>query len=364
MKILYDHQMFLRQKYGGITKYFCELMKNLPADCEYELSVLLSDNQHLKDDHCTFKKMNVPIADQDFPGKFYLKRSLYHLNQIYSHQKIAQKKYDLLHPTYYDPYFLKDLQKPYVITVHDLIDFKFPDYYEGSSIKPRMEKIIRNANRIISISQNTKKDLIEIFQIDPAKIDVIYHGFRKMHSQQKANSLGRYILFVGRRENYKNFKVFAKAASVLLNKEEDLKLICVGDPFRKDEKEHLKSLKILDQSIAMGVNEKRLNELYSHALVFVYPTLYEGFGMPVLEAFANDCPVCLSDTSSLPEIAGDAAVYFDPNDLESIVHAISSVVYNCDFSKKMVLAGQKRLTGFSWEKCARETAASYKTAIS
>ena len=99
-----------------------------------------------------------------------------------------------------------------------------------------------------------------------------------------------------------------------MNKERDLKLICVGLPFNKDELANLKSSKILDQTRVLAVNEETLNNLYSNALVFVYPSLYEGFGMPILEAFANNCPVCLSNTSCFPEIAGDAGVYFDPND--------------------------------------------------
>lgn len=352
--------MFSIQKYGGITKYFCELMKNLPTEHQFKLSLLLSDNQYLKEDFKIFKKVNIPLPDRESRWKLILKKRLYSVNKTYSEYIIDTNKYDLLHPTYYDTYFLSKLKKPYIITVHDLIEFRFKELYAKNTRIPQMEKIIKNANRIISISENTKNDLINIFKIQPEKIDVIHHGFNKPLTLNKPNALGRYILFVGRRGVYKNFEIFVRAVSVLLNKQSDLKLICVGDPFKKEEMDMLRTLKISEKSMTLGVNERKLNNLYSNALVFVYPTLYEGFGMPVLEAFANNCPVCLSNTSSLPEIAGDAGAYFDPTDQDSILHAIERVIFDNDFSKKLINAGKKRLINFSWKNCAEETVASYK----
>jgi glycosyltransferase involved in cell wall biosynthesis len=270
----------------------------------------------------------------------------------------------LFHPTYYDSYFFKKLNKPFIVTVHDLIEFKFKEQYKNNSLAPEMETIIRKANRIIAISENTKKDLIEILKIPSEKIDVIYHGYNKSLFVEKPNKFGRYILFVGYRQGYKNFSALAKAFSNIILKDGDLKLICVGQPFNKEELNLLKKLKILENTIAFGVTENKLNELYSNALVFVYPTLYEGFGMPILEAFANNCPVCLSNTSSLPEIAANAAEYFDPKDIESISNAICKTIYDSDFSKQLVSKGRIRLNNFSWTKCSLETMNSYERAIS
>jgi glycosyltransferase involved in cell wall biosynthesis len=362
MKILYDSQMFLKQKYGGITKYFCELMKNLPKEHSYKLALLFADNQHLKD--YQLKKINVPLPKADFKGKGRLKTNFYNINKIYSNYQISLHNYDLFHPTYYDSYFLKNLRKPFIVTVHDLIEFKFKEQYKNNSLIPEMETIIRKANRIIAISENTKKDLIEILKIPSEKIDVIYHGYNKSFFVDKQNKFGRYILFVGYRQGYKNFSTLAKAFSTIILKDQDLKLICVGQPFNKEELQQLKNLNILEKTFALGVTENKLNQLYSHALAFIYPTLFEGFGMPILEAFANNCPVCLSNTSSLPEIAANAAEYFDPNDVESMVNAISKVVYNFDFSQQLVSKGTIRLNNFSWAKCSQETIASYERAIS
>ena len=354
--------MFLKQKYGGITKYFCELMKNLPIEYSYDLSVLFSGNQHLKD--YNFKKINFSLPARDFRGKGRLKTSFYNINKRYSEYKISSKKFDVFHPTYYDPYFLKNLKKPYVITVHDLIEFKFKEQYKNESLIPDMEKIIKNADRIISISENTKKDLIDTLHVSPDKIDVIYHGFNPPKKKLGNNNLGRYILFVGVRTGYKNFSNLAKAFSELQRHDETLKLVCVGQPFLKDEIEELKSLKILYNTYLFGVKEDRLNELYGNALVFVYPSMYEGFGMPVLEAFANNCPVCLSNTSSLPEVAGRAAEYFNPASQDSILEGIKRVIYNKEYSEILIEEGKIQLKKFSWKNCATKTAETYQKTIS
>lgn len=356
--------MFLLQKYGGITKYFCELIKNLPVNTDYNLSVLFSENQHLKDDFSFFKNLYVPLPQKESRIRGRLKQFSYDINKRYSDYRIKAGNYDLFHPTYYDTYFLKNLKKPYVITVHDLIEFKFKDQYRLFSRVDEMEIIIKNADRIISISENTKKDLIEILNIPGEKIDVIYHGFNQGPKKMDDNKYGRYILFVGVRRGYKNFSRLAKAFSELRREDNDLKLICTGQPFIKEELEELKSLDILESTYLYGVNEQQLNELYTNALVFVYPSLYEGFGMPVLEAFSNECPVCLSNSSSLPEVAGNAGEYFDPHDTESIKHAIQKVITDEELTKRMREAGIKRLGNFSWKKCSEETVKSYKKTLS
>jgi glycosyltransferase involved in cell wall biosynthesis len=360
MKILYDYQMFSLQKYGGITKYFTELIRNIPPEHQCKIALFFSDNNYLREDREFFKKWKIPVPRMEFKGKRFVKDQVHALNQWYSRRSIAGGDYDLFHPTFYDDYFFPLLKKPYIITVHDLIDFKFEaTVYKDRSIRQQMERVIRNANRIIAISHNTKRDIVEAFNILPDKIDVIYHGYNNTGVNNGVNEFGRYILFVGLRKRYKNFTLCAKALSTLLNTEKDIKLICVGGPFSDEEMTLLRELKIEKQAIAIHVTEKKLNQLYANALVFVYPSLYEGFGMPILEAFANNCPVCLSDASSFPEVAGEAGVYFDPNDTGSILEAVEKVIYDSDFRREKVTAGKERLIGFSWEKTARETVSAY-----
>lgn len=364
MKILYDHQIFSKQKYGGISKYFCEIMKNIVPENEFNLSLVFSDNQYLKEDYPFFKKTILPIPEKQFKGKSFLKRKIYILNKLYSKSAVSSNKFDLFHPTFFDDYFLYSLKKPYILTVHDLTMFKFKDlfFWRGENLH-QIEKVIKNASRIISISHNTKNDLIEMLHIPPGKIDVIHHGFNKPSVDNTVNRFGKYILFVGSRERYKNFTTFIRAICVLLNKERDLKLVCVGPPFNKEELAELRKLKIIEYTVILTVDEKTLNSLYANALIFVYPSLYEGFGMPILEAFANNCPVCLSNTSCFPEIAGKAGIYFDPYNSESILEAVTKVLFDNNLKTQMVKAGNERLVDFSWKKAAKETIASYKKTL-
>lgn len=363
MYILYDHQMFSYQKFGGITKYFVELIKNISPENNCHLSVLFSENNYLKENRELFKNLDL-LPEKDFKGKATAKEMLASLNKAYSSFRVSSNKFDLFHPTFYDDYFLKNLKKPYVVTVHDLIEFKYKDsFFRDSLNRPLMEKVIKNANRIISISDNTKADLLDTFDLDPDTIDVIYHGFNDTTKTKKTNHFGKYILFVGDRGSYKNFITLTEAVSGLLKKERDVKMVCVGKPFLPEEVDLFNRLGIEEQLIALNVSEEMLNELYSHALVFVYPSLYEGFGMPILEAFSNNCPACLSRASCFPEIAGEAAEYFDPADKDAMAQSIEKVIFDEDYANSLRKAGKERLKLFSWKKTAEETLETYRKAL-
>lgn len=363
MKILYDHQMFSYQRFGGITKYFVELIKNMPTESQCHLSVLFSENQYLKENRQLFNSLNVLPAN-DFKGKATAKEFLASLNKIYSGYRLSSGNYDLFHPTFYDDYFLDKLKRPYVVTVHDLIEFKYQDtFFKDSTNRPLMERVIKNANRIISISETTKADILNTFNLNPKKIDVIYHGFNDSPKVKKTNHLGKYLLYVGDRGSYKNFNFFIEAVSGLLKREKEIKVICVGKPFIAEEVELFQQLDIEQQLCALNVSEADLNGLYSSALVFVYPSLYEGFGMPILEAFSNNCPVCLSNASCFPEVAGEAGEYFDPSDKDSIAESIEKVIYNPEISENLIKAGNERLKAFSWQTTAKMTMDTYKKAL-
>lgn len=364
MRILYDHQVFSINRFGGVGKYFCELIKNLPEEHTYNLSVVTSNNQHLKDNFSTFKKIYLPIPTSQTRMAGFLRTKNFSFNSWISKRNIQKGDFDIFHPTYFNPYFINFNKKPYIVTVHDLIAFKFQHLYKKESIIKNQSLIIDGASRIIAISENTKNDLIEILKVDPEKIDVIHHGFTPPDEAPKRNEYGRYLLYVAARWGYKNFMNLAKAFSQLIKEDKQLKLICIGPKFNEQESFNLKELGIYENCIAMGVSEKKLNTLYAHALAFVYPSLYEGFGMSILEAFANGCPVCLSNTSSLPEVAGNAGVYFDPESPESILFSIKKVIYDSDFASTVVKKGKQRLLAFSWKKCAISTAATYEKALS
>ena len=167
LKILYDSYIFNYQRYGGISRYFVDLMENLPSDFLFEENVKFTDNVYLKSSSQFKKVITLPVNR----GKSKVQTAL---NKPFDIFALQRGKYDLFHPTYYSSYFLKYLKSPYVITVHDMIHEKFSS--DDGTITQKKKSILE-ANRIIAVSHNTKRDLIDIYGISPEKIDVVYHGY-------------------------------------------------------------------------------------------------------------------------------------------------------------------------------------------
>lgn len=360
MKILFDHQAF-KQRFGGVSRYHYELAKGLiDKKQDVEISIFMTENEYLIND-VFFKTLNL-LGRKRFKGRDRVKKFLNTVNQQISKYKILKNEYDIFHPTYYDPYFLKYLKKPVVLTVHDFVHEKFMPYQIEEITNKKL--MIEKADRIIAISENTKSDIISYYSVPEDKISVVYHGFNKPNiDDYLPNIYGNYILFVGRRDGYKNFERFLLAISRILREDDSLKLICTGTSFSVSEIEIMKKLQILGRVVQVSANEKELNSFYANALVFVFPSLYEGFGMPILEAFANNCPICISNTSCFPEIAKNAAMYFDPYKVDSIYEEIKKVIYNEQIREKLRKEGHLRLLDFSWEKTTNETFEIYKMLI-
>ncbi len=277
---------------------------------------------------------------------------------------LQEKKNYIFHPTYYNSYFLKYIGNyPYVITVHDMIHEIFPEFCSDSDIMIQEKKAtITRATRIIAISENTKRDIIRLLHIDADKIDVIYHGtsMRPFSGKQRLKLPERFLLYVGDRTPYKNFDRFIKAFSILQKNDPDLYVVCTGHSIKRPEKEALSRLGVLDRIVHIKASDQALSELYSRALLFVYPSLYEGFGIPILEAYANHCPVALSNASCFPEIAGEAGAYFEPESVDSIYETISSLLDSDGERTALIQAGKERLKRYSWQKTAEQTGQVYR----
>jgi glycosyltransferase involved in cell wall biosynthesis len=171
----------------------------------------------------------------------------------------------------------------------------------------------------------------------------------------------KFILFVRNRGSYKNFDQFIKAFSIFSEKYQEFKLICTGNSFTTLEKELLIKLEIQDKVISFYASDDELNWLYKNAALFVFPSLYEGFGLPILEAFSMDCPIAISDASCFPEIAGDAACYFDPTDSYSIYLSMAKILNDSDYRQNLIIKGRERLKLFSQENRAYLTSNVYKS---
>jgi len=367
MKVLYDHQIFDSQKIGGISRYFSELMKFNP---DADLSINFTDNIYLQDKY--FQKYNIRCNYFDrffFNLKFKGKKRLFNFYYKVSHKDnksisinyLKKSNFDVFHPTYYDPYFLKYIKnKPFILTVHDMIHELFQEYFlKDKKTIVNKKKLLLTADKIIAISENTKKDIIKIFPEVKNKIAVIYHGFTFQQIKEDIPK-EKFILFTGERTVYKNFINFLQAVAPILVKY-NYNLFCTGKPFNINEEILINNLQIKDKVICILASENKLLELYSKATAFIFPSMYEGFGIPVLEAFAANCPTILSNTGSLPEVGADAAVYFDPYNIEDMRNKIEQVITTKTLQNELIKKGKKRVKYFSWEKCAKETMEVYKS---
>jgi len=367
MKILYDHQIFTNQVYGGISRYFAELMKNFENhdEIECEVSLKYSNNNYLKKlNNLSYRTF---LENYSFKGKYRLLSIINgKINRKISEKKLLKNDFDIFHPTYYNPYFLNYLDvKPFVLTIHDMI-------HEILSSKDntaeRKKLLAQKATKIIAVSENTKRDIIKILGIDGGKIEVIYHG-NSFDISSNHNNLNttlpklpkKYILFVGSRKVYKNFNLFIEAISILLIEDNELFIVCAGGGnFSNKEIGKFKKLNIKDKIFCYSASDSILAYLYQKATAFVFPSIYEGFGIPILESFACRCPLICSKTSSFPEVAGDAAIYFDPTDKLSMLNSIQKVIYNDELKKQLINKGIERVKKFTWKKTAEKTKKLYE----
>ncbi|MCF2491096.1 glycosyltransferase family 1 protein [Dyadobacter sp. CY347] len=367
MRILFDHQIYSNQKYGGISRYFYELAKGLTSlGEECTNSIFLSDNEFVQD-KTMFTAREMPSVN--FKGKGALKK---YLNRKVSEKIMRRGNFDLLHPTYYDTYFLgkKPTSLPFVVTFYDLIHEKFGEKFPGSlkdldKVIADRKALIKEASRVIAISESTKNDIIEFYGVDPAKIDVTYLASSMPSTNLlKSDELGPYILYVGNRSDYKNFRNYAESIRPLLVKEPTLRLVCAGGgELSQSEIEFINSLHLSRQIIQMPINDSILAKLYHNAICFVFPSLYEGFGIPALEAFSCGCPAILSDRSSLPEVGADAALYVNPEDKADMLDKTERFFYDDQMRQAYTARGLDQVKRFSWDRMAIETLNIYKGAL-
>ncbi|QDK83086.1 glycosyltransferase family 4 protein [Spirosoma sp. KCTC 42546] len=360
MTIFFDHQTFSRHNFGGIPRYFAELISGINTHSAHQayLSILFSNTVHLDEVGIKASKFFPKIHT---PGK---KHILYGANTLNSLAQLQSRPFDIFHATYYHPYFAPYLKgKPFVVTffdmIHELFANQFPELGYDQRLMNQKKKMAKLASRVIAISESTKNDIVELLNIDPNKVDVVYLGSSLPTIFPKLDYISQdvpYILFVGKRDYYKNFMTFLKAICPVL-KRYKVKLICAGGgPFIKEEINLAHSLNIGElleyRSI---INDYELQALYQNAIAFAFPSLYEGFGIPILEAFASGCPCVVSDRSSLPEVAGNAALYIDPTDGDSMANGIEKIILDDEVRTNLVLNGYKRLTQFSWQETVKNT---------
>lgn len=365
MMILYDSKIFQLQKYGGISRYFVNLIQRVAREEQVVVSASLYVNNYLAELPPGLVK-GVKLAWSP-PGSG---RVLEWVGRAVDRVVIAKSSPDVLHETYYSRQAVAPASIPSVLTVYDMIHERYANMFPRRvDIARRKAAAVSRASHVICISENTRRDLLEFYDVDPNKVSVVHLGYdvlnAGMDSGERASTLSKslpYLLYVGERAFYKNFQTFlrAYAGSVWLRK--NFRIICFGGGgFQADELELIRELDIKPGQIEqVGGGDNMLAVHYQNAAAFVYPSLYEGFGIPPLEAMALGCPVVCSNTSSIPEVVGDAGEYFDPEHVESIRASVESVLQSTEKRAELIQKGYKKCAEYSWDRCASETLEIYR----
>ncbi len=286
---------------------------------------------------------------------------------LFALQKSVKKdSLDLFfNPTHYSPFFLNC---PQIITILDVSYKYFPELFKKKDLYKLSlwgKYSVKSASKILTISEHSKDDIIKEYGVSPSKIAVLHVGIKdevvsKMTKEEfskkyKVNS--PYVLFVGTIQPRKNIKKLIEAFSKVADKNKDVNLIIVGkkgwmyEEILESDKEFGVENRVL---FLHDVSNDELPYFYKNAECFVLPSLYEGFGLPVLEAMKYGCPVVTSNVSSLPEAGGEAALYVNPNDASDIFEKIDKVLNDKSLREKMIKKGHDQVKKFSWEKAAKE----------
>jgi glycosyltransferase involved in cell wall biosynthesis len=284
-------------------------------------------------------------------------------------------KPDVVHNTYYIP-----VKPPTgargIVTIYDMIHERYPKYFAASPLVSRLKAAsVAAADHVICISESTRRDVLATYDIPEQRVSVTHLGFDPLgslltsesSSDFKVRVLGAdapYLLYVGSRVNYKNFGGLLEAYSASAFLRTNFSLLCFGGGgFTSAERAAISKMGVEGRVRYLGGSDAMLAASYAHASLFVCPSFYEGFGIPVLEAMSLECPVACSNSSSLPEVVGDAATLFDPADRDSIRSVLEAVLDSPSAATALKERGRIRRQLFSWRSCAENTIGIYRRVL-
>lgn len=360
MKVLYDHQIFAAQAYGGVSRYFCEIGSRIAAMPGIEASVLcpLYASNYLRK-QSGLKVWGRPV--RRLPHSTLAMRAVNAAIAPFYRQ--ARKGTQVYHETYFSRFDLAPRGAARVVTVHDMIHEKFPrDFPWLDRTRGAKQAALRRADHVICVSENTRRDLFEMLDVDPGRVSVVPHGSSLQWREPTPPTQRRsQLLYVGARGHYKNFASLVRAFGLSRLPREGFSLACFGGgPFSPAEHSMLSDCGVRQCVTQRGGDDTVLLQLFMESTALVYPSLYEGFGIPPLEAMSCGCPVACSNTSSLPEVVGSAAESFDPHDIDAIRTAIEAIAFSSTRSAELIAAGYRQASRFSWNRSAEATFQAYR----
>jgi glycosyltransferase involved in cell wall biosynthesis len=371
LRVMFDPQIFCHQRFGGISRYVCNLALEMHRMAG--ITPLIVAPFHFNE-----------YLDQ-LPRSLVRGRRVRWLEGLtalaYGSSVIPGKiaargfKPNILHNTYYFPVKPPSGARG-ILTVYDMIHEKYPKFFVASPFIRRIKAAsLAAADHVICISESTRQDLLATYDIPEERVSVTHLGFDSLGSlltggsprDFKIRALGAdapYLLYVGSRVNYKNFRGLLAAYAASASLRTNFFLLCFGGgDFTRAERTAMSKAGVTGRVRYLGGSDAVLAACYSHASLFVCPSLYEGFGMPVLEAMSLECPVACSNSSSLPEVVGDAARLFDPLDRDSIRSAMEAIVDSTSTANTLRERGRTRGQLFSWRRCAENTVGIYRRVL-
>lgn len=352
------NSQFFHQRFGGVTRYSsCLIEKMIDNRINFKICAPLYKNSYIKK---IDKKYVFGIHVFKYPNILILR----YIDNSISKFFLKDNKNKLIHFMYDPGYHPKSLSQKKILTIHDLIHEKFKTSYNDDFFLKR-KKLLEIVDKIICVSENTKKDLIEFYNLDNKKINVIYNGgdhLNNVLTSEKNKKINEkpYILYVGSRSKYKNFRLFIESYKKSKRLVADFKIVCFGGGnFSKAEINFFEELKISNNINLISGDDATLKHYYKNASLFVYPSLYEGFGLSILEAMNTNCPVLVSDIPVFREILNDNIIFFDPKSHEDLIFKMEKILFNNDCKSELISNGKEISKKYFWANCYTQTMSLY-----
>lgn len=361
MRVTFDEQIFAIQRFGGISRLFADLGRQFLSEGVPSVELLPLNapivNRYVLDDPILRSALRVTDAGHPYRA----------LGRYFTRLR-PKTQSDIVHNTFYLPHGLAGFPgAKRVVTVYDMIPEMLPKTRRRLDLLTVKKQYVMRADHIICISESTRNDLLRTYGEIDCPVSIVHLGVEERFAPDQPRPTGipdQYVLFVGNRGSYKDAPSLIRAFSVIHKDFPGLNLLFVGGGnFTTEEESLMRDLGIRALAHQVSLSDFDMPGVYGQAVLNVFPSRFEGFGLPALEAMACGAPTLLAHSTSLPEVGGDAAAYFPPGDVSALAHQMSVILSSSTERRRMTANGLERARQFTWQKTALETAAVYSAAL-